>query len=114
MKKKHLSFKFALVGLLITVFGVLSISAFYLFYQHTQSLPQLPNFFQQNKVIFLCWRLGLIALLFFSWPFFIRYRAKKREWPVKNISKAIALRYGVVVFLLAMDVFFQWSAVGAN
>ena len=108
----RLSLKFTFVGLLVAILGALCIPVFLLLYHSKHSLDQLQAFCQENAVIFLCWRLALIATLFFLWPVYIRYRTKKHKWPVENIPKLIALRYGLVVLLLALDLLFQYSAVG--
>lgn len=80
-------------------------------YHNLFTLVQLKNWLNNNQLACLVWRLGLLLILFLSWPAMIRYKAKIRRWPLQNIQRAINLRYGLVVFLLLLDVLFQWGQV---
>jgi hypothetical protein len=94
---------------LIALLGIMAALLSPLTYHNQVGLVQVKTWLDNSQLAFLCWRLGMLVIIFISWSWFVRYKAKQRQWPEKNISKAMHLRYYLIVFLLLLDVIFQWG-----
>ncbi|MFN7098050.1 MAG: hypothetical protein ACK4PR_10925 [Gammaproteobacteria bacterium] len=94
----------------MSLIALIAITAAFLLppiYHNQIALVHVKSWLDNSQLIFLCWRLAILSLIFVSWPWVIKYKAKRYNWPAANTQKVVHMRYYLMVFLLLLDALFQ-------
>ena len=74
-----------------------------IFLKESSHAALLGVWIAQHKIIFLIWRIFLLAVFWVIWPVLMHHYAKKQEWEPDYLKRMLNKRWSLALWLIVLD-----------